>query len=473
MAMSRMLLLVPFVALQAAARAAPAPQWPLGPSEAFVHLFEWSWDDVAQECEEWLGPKGFTAVQISPPNEHNAGSGWDVRYQPVSYELTSRSGNASQFASMVERCRAVGVGIYADAVFNHQAPYSGVGVGGSHFGYRTYPQYSPLDFHHAPGDSSTNCGVSDYNNIRNVQYCDLLGMPDLCTECEHVQETIAAYLNRMAQLGIAGLRIDAAKNMNATDLGRLLERVNGSLYLFQEVPFGGAVQEQMYYPNGPVAVFGYASTVGPKFVGQGMLRDDLAYVGEGWGLTPSSKAVVFLDNHDTQRSGAPLTYKSGTLYVLANIFMLAHPYGYPKVMSSFHFDWPDQGPPAVPVHGPGGELRCGVGQPWVCEHRHPAIANMVAWRRSAGESPITNFLSGGDTMAFCRGTAACVALNRMGFAWNVTLRVGLQPGEYCDVIRSDSGDCPSVQVRADGTAQLLVPGKSAVAIHAAARKPLV
>jgi alpha-amylase len=37
---------------------------------AFVQLFEWKWTDVARECETYLGPKGFTAVQISPPNEH-------------------------------------------------------------------------------------------------------------------------------------------------------------------------------------------------------------------------------------------------------------------------------------------------------------------------------------------------------------------------------------------------------------------
>src|SRR5688572_4166491 len=57
---------------------------------AFVHLFEWKWTDVARECETYLGPKGFTAVQISPPNEHNwvtSGDGapypWWMRYQPV------------------------------------------------------------------------------------------------------------------------------------------------------------------------------------------------------------------------------------------------------------------------------------------------------------------------------------------------------------------------------------------------------
>lgn len=35
-----------------------------------VHLFEWKWNDIADECERFLGPHGFAGVQISPPNEH-------------------------------------------------------------------------------------------------------------------------------------------------------------------------------------------------------------------------------------------------------------------------------------------------------------------------------------------------------------------------------------------------------------------
>ena len=31
-----------------------------------VQLFEWPWLAVAQECEEFLGPKGFCAVQVFP-----------------------------------------------------------------------------------------------------------------------------------------------------------------------------------------------------------------------------------------------------------------------------------------------------------------------------------------------------------------------------------------------------------------------
>lgn len=49
---------ITFLALAAAVRAQER-------RTAFVHLFEWKWPDIAKECESWLGPKGFAAVQIS------------------------------------------------------------------------------------------------------------------------------------------------------------------------------------------------------------------------------------------------------------------------------------------------------------------------------------------------------------------------------------------------------------------------
>ena len=39
----------------------------------FVQLFEWSWDDVAVECEQYFGPNRFAAVQVSPVQEHVQG----------------------------------------------------------------------------------------------------------------------------------------------------------------------------------------------------------------------------------------------------------------------------------------------------------------------------------------------------------------------------------------------------------------
>jgi alpha-amylase len=142
----------------------------------FVHLFEWSWDDIAQECEDFLGPMGYDAVQVSPPMEHRQGPMWWTRYQPVSYKLVSRSGNETQFRSMTQRCKDAGVKIYVDVVSNHMAEGSGTGTAGTAYGNRAVPGlYSQDDFHHDQNDKGSNCVINNYFSQQNVQSCDLSG----------------------------------------------------------------------------------------------------------------------------------------------------------------------------------------------------------------------------------------------------------------------------------------------------------
>jgi len=273
----------------------------------------------------------------------------------------------------------------------------------------------------------------------------------------------------MAELGISGFRIDAAKHQDPGELGQLLSQVNSSLWRFGEVISGAgeAVTPSMYFSTMEVTEFDYARKLAPVFKGDGNLQS-LESFGESWGLMPRGEAVVFIDNHDSQRGEAQLTYKDGSLYQLATVFMLAHPYGYPKVMSSYYFTSHDQGPPSQSVHSGGGNVACGNGQPWVCEHRWTPVANMVAWRRSAGASDVTSFSKlGSDTVSFCRGTAACIAINRQQSAtWTVTLKVTVPAGTYCDIIQSDdTSSCPTVTVASDGTVKLVVRPLSAVAVH--------
>lgn len=444
----------------------------------FLQLFEWSWADVATECEQWLGPKGFSAVQVSPANEHVVNDAWWARYQPVTYQLVSRSGDEAAFIDMVHRCNKVGVGIYADAVINHIAAGSGQGVAGSHFQNRETPIYGQSDMHHDNGNLGSNCAVKNYADKHNVQYCDLVGLPDLCTSCDSVQKKVSSYIGHMADIGIAGIRVDAAKHMDADELGQLLSRVSQPLYRFGEVIEGSGegVTPDMYFSFLNVTEFGYLRDLQSNFIQEGKLQY-LQSFGESWHLLPSKKAVVFLDNHDTQRGESQLTYKNGKLYQLATIFMLAHPYGYPKVMSSYYFDSHDQGPPKSPVHD-AGAVNCGsvpalsssasAAAPWVCEHRWAPIANMVAWRRSAGTRGLEAWQApGGDTIAFCRGGQACLALNRQEHAtWSATLKFTVPAGRYCDVIRSDdTSSCPTISVAEDGSVQVDVPPLGAVAVH--------
>ncbi|GLG97162.1 Alpha-amylase [Gryllus bimaculatus] len=51
------------VTLLAVGWAQKDPNWTEGRS-TIVHLFEWKWSDIAQECERFLGPYGYAGVQL-------------------------------------------------------------------------------------------------------------------------------------------------------------------------------------------------------------------------------------------------------------------------------------------------------------------------------------------------------------------------------------------------------------------------
>lgn len=98
---------------------------------------------------------------------------------------------------------------------------------------------------------------------------------------------------------------------------------------------------------GAVTEFKFSAEIGRAFRKQNELKW-LKSWGPDWGLLASRYALVFVDNHDNQRGhGAGgstiLTYKQRREYVMATAFMLAHPYGTPRVMSSFDFSTSSQG----------------------------------------------------------------------------------------------------------------------------------
>jgi alpha-amylase len=468
--------------------------------DVFVHLFEWTWRDVAAECENVLGPAGWKAVQVSPPQEHGIASGfpWYQRYQAVSYALESRSGSEPEFGDMVRRCGAAGVDVYVDAIVNHMAYSDGTGSGGTVYKKYAYPGlYQASDFHPA-------CAVADYSSDANVQDCELFGLADLHTGKADVRERIAGYLVKLGRLGVAGFRIDAAKHIQPVELDSILGLVNRAAvlegrrlpYVFGEViDYGGveAVHASDYFGLGYAS--GSASDLtefrfrgaGEKFAGvNGQRLADLARFPDSWGLMPADKAVVFIQNHDTQRdAGSPVVgYADGDRYRLANVWMLAQPYGYPKVMSGYAFDLGasngrDLGPPSDaagntrPVECPVRPEDAVVGG-WVCEHRDPAIAAMVAFRRVVAGSPLQNWWDdGGDAIAFSRGDRGFVAMSREPETVTLAVPTSLAPGRYCDVLTGgkDGVACRGrvLEVDADGFIHLDLGPDEGVAIHVGSR----
>ncbi len=479
---------------------------------AFVHLFEWKWTDIARECETYLGPKGFTAVQISPPNEHDwvpSGDGapypWWMRYRPVSYRLDrSRSGTRAELANMVQRCNAAGVAVYADVVINHMTSAAGTrsSAGPTTWGLRSYP-----DVPYGDGDFHPQCPITNYGDANNVQRCDLAGLQDLDTGKAYVRGKIADYLVDLYNLGVRGFRIDAAKHMSPTDVGAIVAAVEARIptrpFWFLEVigASGEAVQPNQYFGLGDglvtVTEFKYGPELFGKLAGGGKLAD-LRTFGETWGLMPSERAVAFTDNHDKQRGhgggGSYLTYHNGPTYDLANVFMLAWPYGYPALMSSYAFSTgsafdTSYGPPHDPATGATRGPWDGAGTApacfdqnrggWVCEHRFRPIGNMVKFRAATmGAWFVNNWWdNGGNQIAFGRGDRGFVVINREGGTLSRSFKTALPAGQYCDVISGDytptagGGTCAGtvVTVDAGGNASLTAPAFGAAAIHVAAR----
>ncbi|CAM3534375.1 Alpha-amylase precursor [Vibrio aerogenes CECT 7868] len=437
------------------------------PKTAFVHLFEWHWSDIATECEDFLGPKGFAAVQISPPQKSIDNAAWWSRYQPVSYQFDSRSGNREQFKDMVQRCNAAGVSIYLDAVINHMAAWN-----------RSFPDvpYSTEDFH--------NCRDNiDYSNRWQVQNCDLVGLNDLKTESEYVRQKIADYMNDAISMGVAGFRIDAAKHIPATDIAAIKSKLHtladgNPPYIFQEVigASGEPVQPSEYTDNGGVTEFNFARTIGSAFK-NGKINT-LKSLNQWSGWLPSDKAVVFVTNHDDERgnAGNELTYKDqGNLYMLGHVFMLAYPYGYPKIMSGYKFNSSDDAPPSAGVHS--GNACDFNGGDWVCTHEWRGVGNMVAFRNyTAAQWKVTNWWdNGSNQIAFGRGGLGFVVINRADSGTLThTFSTGMPEGDYCNIIDGDfdstaktcSGE--TIHVDGQGNAQFSVGYQGAAAIHVGA-----
>lgn len=485
-----------------------------------VHLFEWRWNDIAEECEQFLGPYGYGAVQVSPPNENGIiwepfwnkeiKRPWFERYQPVSYKLGTRSGNEDEFRDMVRRCNNAGIRIYVDSVINHMTGDIGKGQGtaGSHFDpgalqYYGVP-YGPSDFNNDRCHTGSG-NIENYQDQNQVRNCRLSGLADLNLSKDYVRNKISEYLNYLIDIGVAGFRLDAAKHMWPADIQAIRDNlknlnteffpVNTRPFFFQEViDMGGgeAVKADEYVKIGRVTEFRYGKHLGDVI--RKNYNQRLRYLknfGQEWGMVSGDNAVTFVDNHDNQRGhgaggfGSILTFFEARMYKMATAFMLAWPYGLPRVMSSYHWnryvehgkdknDW--IGPPhdehynIKPVIR-NSDLSCGNG--WVCEHRWRQMYNMVKFRNVAGFEPVDYWWDNDyHQIAFGRKGKGFLAINNDIHPLDQNLLTGLPPGTYCDVISGnlEKNSCTgrSVEVGSDSRARIFVDNKwedPMIAIH--------
>ncbi|KAH8110895.1 glycoside hydrolase family 13 protein, partial [Phellopilus nigrolimitatus] len=452
-----------------------------------IQMFEWTWDSIAAECTDFIGPAGYGFVQASPAQEHITGDQWWTDYQPVSYTLTSKRGNRTQYQNMINTCHAAGVNVIADTIFNHMTAGSGTGIAGSSYTeYNYLGTYESQDFHYCGLEPNNN--IVNYDNRLEVQTCQLEGLADLATDTEYVRSRLAEYANDLLSLGVDGLRLDAAKHMAATDIANITSRFSRAPYITQEASHkihilrclviygaGEPIQPSEYVGIGmlSISLFRYTTAVQNAFSSNGI--SGLQNLdNQGW--VAGDVANVFVADHDTERNGNSLNDNSpSNTYTLAHIFLLSHPYGTPTVLSSYSgFTNTDAG---APNSGTGTCSTSGGSNGWLCQHRWPAIAGMVGFHNTVGSAsanPLTNWVSpSSQQIAFSRGAAGFVAINNADADWVTTFASSLPTGSYCDVVAGvplTDGTCAgqSFNLSSSGSFSATVPARSAVALHTGA-----
>jgi alpha-amylase len=486
-------------------------------------------------------------------------------YQPVNYSnLTSDMGTAAELATMITTCHAAGVRVYADVVTNQMAGGSGTSPNGATDGTSSwtstppvYPNFSATDFHPACAISSadynggtiatpsspTAAAASLLSNFAteypggigqyDTQNCELEGMPDVATENPTTQAKIAAYVELLLGMGIDGFRLDAAKHQQEFAMAQIFAAANTvqALTLEGEAPWvtqevmvdGESNPRSQFFPNGAVQEFQFSTLMMQALRGEygaslSAIPTDMGTPGNWggtWDFDASTGVQTLVDDWDTERNngnsltasdfvtGDPNDSTTSYMYDLANIFMLASPYGeMAQVQSGYRFIDNNAAPAGCAVPSGSSATVCtsafiaGVAQVPTSRttpktgfdfiHRWTDIANMVGFNIAThGTSMNTWTVGTNNQIAFSRapssdingngsvnvGTAVgFVALNNDTAAWTTTFETGLPGGTYCNVVNGtlSGGSCTAdvVVVSANGNATVTVPAMGVPGVSA-------
>ena len=447
-----------------------------------VQMFEWNWNSLAKECTTNLGPAGYDWVEVSPPQEHITGAQWWIHYQPVSYKIESKLGTRAEFANMVDTCGKAGVSIIADAVINHMAASDADGWAGTKHGKYDYPGlYTEADFHHC---DSTTGGIDDWNDLTQIQECELLGLSDLNTSSPKVQGKIVDYLKDLRSLGVKGFRVDAAKHIAVEDLKQIVSAMPSDTSFLFEV-YDGPASPALYREFGNTFGFKWAKRVPSMFDDAGMLSGEASPAVLEL-LEPADGTIAMVTNHDTERDHTAVTYKGKARFELANMFMLSIPYGKPMIYSGYAFSDRDAGPkvaangktadatcPSAPSAATVGKVALGN---FVCTHRWAGITGMIQWRDVVGTEKPAAYVNKGNAYGFSRGKLGFVLFNSGPTKFTGSVKTLLPAGTYCNQAvtgtlkaKVSCATTARIVVAKDGSAKVNMAGWSAVAISKASR----
>lgn len=174
-----------------------------------LHCFDWPLSTVKDNLES-IAEAGFGAVQVSPLQRKNVASNtvWYDLYRPYDYafQATSGMGSASDLENLCAEAKKYGIKVIVDVVLNHVDKTSG--------------------YHDAWWDSNANYVRSkggqaniNYNNRQSITHDRMGDYYELNTENAEVIARAKAYIQSLHDMGVSGVRFDAAKHIELPSEG--------------------------------------------------------------------------------------------------------------------------------------------------------------------------------------------------------------------------------------------------------------
>lgn len=176
-----------------------------------LHAWDWKFTDVTKGIEE-IVEAGYSVVQVSPCQtceDAKTNNDWWKLYQPYDYSFGNSLGSEEDFKEMCDTAEKYGVSIVVDVVANHVA---GTGTGNCGERKSQVNAWWTDEKFHGTGVKFTG----DFDENREMMVRSNIGMPDIATEREDVQERMISYLETMLDMGADGFRYDAAKHIGTT-----------------------------------------------------------------------------------------------------------------------------------------------------------------------------------------------------------------------------------------------------------------
>ncbi len=188
-----------------------------------LHCWNWSYNTIRENLV-YIKQAGYTSIQTSPvqqPKDYNSswkdwsGQWWKL-YQPVSLSIATNSwiGTATELSALCASADDYGIKVIVDIVANH------LGNNGSdNYAPSTQIQtYEPTIYSSQNTYFHTLRQSTDNSSIQKVVQGNI-GMPDLNTGNQEIQDKVLNLLKSCIDCGVDGFRFDAAKHIETHDDG--------------------------------------------------------------------------------------------------------------------------------------------------------------------------------------------------------------------------------------------------------------